>query len=172
MANLDKEAKVEEIAERLGRAKAVVVADYRGLKVSEMADLRANLRELGVEFKIYKNTLLRLAAGKAGIEGLDDYLTGPTGLALAYEDPLAAAQVLSKYAKTTKVLKLKGGLLEGKAITGDQVKAVAALPSKEVLIAQLIGGMQSPMYGLVSVLNGPIRGLAAALSAIASQKQA
>jgi len=172
MANPDNEAKVAEIVERLKKSKSIVVADYRGLSVSEMTSLRATLSELGAELKIYKNTLLKIAADKAGIADVAEFFTGPTALALSYDDPLAATRELAKYAKASKILKVKGGVLDGKVLTGADVTAVAYLPSKEVLLARLLGGMQSPLQGFANVLNGPIRGLAVTLGAIAAQKQA
>lgn len=172
MAKPDNEAKVAEIVERLNKSKSIVLADYRGLSVSEMTSLRATLSELGAELKIYKNTLLKIATEKAGIVDVAGFFTGPTALALSYDDPLAATRELAKFAKATRILKLKGGVLDGKVLSGAEVTAVAYLPSKEVLLAKLLGGMQSPIQGFANVLSAPLRGLAVTLGAIAAQKQA
>lgn len=170
MAKPEKEAAVAEIQEKLSRSQSVVLADYRGLNVAEATELRKNLREAGVEFKVAKNTLTKLAAKSAEIEGLDDYLQGPIALAFGYDDPVAPAKILYKFAKDHKNLELKAGLLEGKILDLDMVNSLAALPSREVLLGQIAGLMQSPIRNLVNVLSAPLRNTVYVLEAV-RQKQ-
>lgn len=170
MARPEKEAAVSEIQEKLQRSQAVVIADYRGLNVQEVTELRKRLREAGVEYKVSKNTLTSRAAKAVSIEGLDTYLSGPTALAFGYNDPVTAAKILSTFAKDHKHLELKGGILEGKVIDFNAVKALADLPSREVLLTQVVGMMQAPLRGMATVLSGPMRNFVYALEAIRKQK--
>ncbi|HHW10539.1 MAG TPA: 50S ribosomal protein L10 [Firmicutes bacterium] len=168
----EKEAVVKEIQERLERGKAMIVAEYRGLNVQKITQLRRSAREAGVEFKVYKNTLMARAATALGITGLQKYLEGPNAFAFSYEDPVAAAKVLAEFTKNNEELQLKCGLLEGKVISVDEVKSLAELPPREVLLASLLRGMQAPLSGLVNVLQGNIRKLVYVLSAIQEKKEA
>lgn len=170
MARPEKEATVQEVLDRLNKSQSVVLADYRGLNVLEVTELRKRLREAGIEYKVIKNTLTSRAAKAAKIEGLDEYLSGPTALAFSYQDPVTPAKILSTFAKDHKKLELKGGILEGKVIGVDAVKALANLPSREALLAQVAGMLQAPMRGLVTVLSGPMRNLAYAVEAVRKQK--
>jgi len=165
-----KEAVVNEIKEKLKRATAAVLTDYRGLKVHELAELRRELRAQGVEYTVYKNTLARRAAAGSELGALDEYLQGPTAIAFGFDDPIAAARLVSSFAKTHAQLSVKGGLLEGRVIDAAAIRSLALLPSREVLLAKLAGTLQAPITGLATVLNGPIRGLALALGRTAEQK--
>lgn len=171
MARPEKVAVVAEIQEKLSRSQGVVLVDYRGLNVEEVTELRKKLREAGVEYRVEKNTLVTLAARGAEVEGLEEYLAGPTALAFGYNDPVTPAKILSNFAKDHKKMELKGGILEGKAIDKDQVKALADLPSREALLGQVAGMLQAPMRGMVTVLSGPLRNLAYAVEAV-RRKQA
>ncbi len=152
---------VSEIAEKMQASAGTIVVDYRGLTVDEVTELRKQLREAGVEFKVYKNGLLRRAAVQSNLEGLDEVFTGPTAIAFSNEDVIAPAKILNNFSKrTTKLLKLKGGIVEGKVTSVEDVKALAELPSREGLLSMLL-----------SVLQAPIRGLAVATNAIAEQKE-
>jgi len=151
---------VSEIAEKLQASAGTVVVDYRGLTVEEVTELRKQLREAGVEFKVYKNGLLRRAAVQSNLEGLDEVFTGPSAIAFSNEDVIAPAKILNDFAKTHKALELKGGIIEGKVTSVEDVKALAELPSREGLLSMLL-----------SVLQAPIRGLAVATNAIAEQKE-
>lgn len=162
---------VEGISSKMKAAKAMVFADYRGLTVDQDTQLRNALRKAGVEYKVVKNTLTRFAAKENGLEGLDTYLSGPTAMASSDSDPVAPAKVLSEFAKKYDKLELKVGVVEGKIIDPSGIKALAELPPREVLIAQVLGTLNAPISGLVNVLNGNIRGLVVALNAIAEQKQ-
>ncbi|MCL4498740.1 MAG: 50S ribosomal protein L10 [Chloroflexi bacterium] len=167
----EKQAVVEEVKEKFGRAKGVVLTEYRGLNVEQISVLRRKLREQGVEYHVLKNTLVKIAIKDTGLEDLEAHLVGPTAIAFGFDDPVVAAKVLSDFARSVKALVLKAGVVEGKVVDGEGIQAIATLPSREVLIAKVLGGMQSPISGLVYVLNGPIQKLAMALGQIAKQKE-
>ncbi|HOB42356.1 MAG: 50S ribosomal protein L10 [Bacillota bacterium] len=162
---------VEEIQSKLNEASCVVLTDFRGLNVAQATALRRRLTEAGVEYKVYKNTLIKIAADNVGIEGLDSYLQGPTALAFSTEDPIAPAKILADFARETKILKVKAGVLDGQIIDKDRVAELAALPPKEVILGKVVGAMQGPIFGLVNVLAGPTRKLVWALDAIRQQKE-
>jgi large subunit ribosomal protein L10 len=166
----EKAAIVNEVLQKLKKSQSVILADYRGLNVQEVTELRKKLREAGVEYRVIKNTLTSRAAQEANIEGLDQYLSGPTALAFGYNDPVTAPKILANFAKAHKKLALKGGILEGKIINQNAVNALAELPSREALLGQIAGMLQAPMRGLVTVLSGPLRNLAYATEAVRKQK--
>ncbi|MDU2157020.1 50S ribosomal protein L10 [Clostridium sp.] len=148
-----KEAKVAEIREKLEKAQAIVLADYQGLTVEEDTALRKTLREAGVEYKVYKNNLVTLAAKELGIEGLDSYLEGPVSIAFGYEDATAPARVLHTFAKDHKKLELKAGMVEGTLYNKEEVEKLATIPSKEVLIAKLLGSFKASLSNVAYLLN-------------------
>jgi len=148
-----KEAKVAEIKEKLQKSQAVVLADYQGLTVEDDTQLRKNLREAGVEYKVYKNTLVILAAKELGLDGLSEYLEGPVSIAFGYEDATTAARILNDFAKDHKKLELKAGVVEGKLYNKEEIEQIASIPSKEVLIAKLLGSIKSPLSNLAYLLN-------------------
>lgn len=162
---------VSDIQERLKSAKSIVLADYRGLTVEQDTELRKALRDAGLSYKVVKNTLTRIAADNLGLSELDPYIKGPTAMAYSTEDEVLTAKVMSKYASKFEKFNIKAGVVEGKLIDVDGVKALADLPSKEELIAKMLGGFNAPISGFVNVLNANIRGLVVALNAIA-EKQA
>ncbi|AYF04327.1 MULTISPECIES: 50S ribosomal protein L10 [Bacillus] len=155
-----KQQVVTEIADKLRESKSTIVVDYRGLTVSEVTELRKNLREAGVEFKVYKNSLTRRAAESAEMAELNEFLTGPNAIAFSNEDVVAPAKVLNDFATKHEALEIKAGVIEGKLVTLDEVKAIATLPSREGLLSMLL-----------SVLQAPIRNLALATKAVADQKE-
>jgi len=163
---------VSELKEKLSSASSAVLVDYRGLTVAEDTRLRTDLRGAGIQYKVVKNTLTKRAAGEVGIEGLDDYLEGPTAVAFGFDDPVAPAKILSKFAKDHKALEIKAGILEGKVLDLDQVKNLAELPSREELLAKVVGGFKGPLYGLVNVLQGNLRNLVYVMNAVREQKEA
>jgi large subunit ribosomal protein L10 len=165
-----KEQVVAEIKEKLEQSSSVILTDYRGLNVSQVTKMRAELRQAGVEFKVLKNTLTSLAANEVGLSELDQYLEGPTALAFSQDDPVAPAKILIKYAKEFKKLEIKGGVLEGKVVDLEAVKSLADLPSREELLAQVLRGMQSPMAGFAGVLSGTLRNFVYVLDAVRQQK--
>jgi large subunit ribosomal protein L10 len=166
----EKQAVVKVISDKLKAAKSIVLADYRGLTVEQDTELRSALRKAEVEYKVFKNTLTSLALKENGLDGLKPYLSGPTAVAISDKDPVAPAKVLSAFAKKFDKLELKAGVVEGKIIDLDGIKALAELPPKEVLISKVLGSFNAPISGFVNVLNGNLRGLAVALNAIAEQK--
>ena len=161
----EKEAVVADMSVKLGRAYAVVVADYRGLNVAQLGSLRRELRQSGAEIHVVKNSLLRLALEDAGLEALGDVLTGPTMVGLLGEDMSAALKAMRKVAKDTEKLVMKGGLLGGRAIGPSQVAALAELPSREVLLSQFLGLLEAPQRHFLSVLEGPQRDFLSVLGA-------
>jgi len=172
MPNLEEKQKVvEEIKAKLQNSTGVVLADYRGLTVTEVTDLRVQLRNAGVEYRVLKNTMVRRAANELGIEGLDKYLEGPTAVAFS-ADPVAPAKILSEFSKKNKKFTIKAGVLEGKVIDSERIKDLANLPSREVLLAQVLAGIQAPLQGMVNVLQGPIRKLGYALEEVRKLKEA
>lgn len=148
-----KEAKVAEIKEKMEKAQAVVLTNYQGLTVEQDTELRKNLREAGIEYKVYKNTLVTLAAKELGHEGIIEYLEGPVSIAFGYEDATAPARVLNNFAKDHKALELKAGIVDGIVYDQDMIKKIADIPSKEVLIAKLLGSIKSPLSNLAYLLN-------------------
>lgn len=171
MNRKQKEEVVQSLAERFQRAKAVVLTDFQGLKVDQMTELRQKLRDEDLEYLVAKNTLLKLAGKDTPAEALTADLTGPNGLGFSYDDPVTLAKVLADFAKDNPKLEIKSGLLDGQTIGADEVKALAKLPSREVLLAQLLGVMNGVARNFVSVLAAVPRGLVTALDAIRAQKE-
>jgi large subunit ribosomal protein L10 len=164
-----KAAAVEEIATNIKESDAVFAVDYRGLSVPQAGELRSRLRAADTRFSVVKNTLTERAADQAGADVLKDLLDGPTALAFVRGDAAAAAKALRDYARETELLPFKGGLMDGNALTPDEITAIARLPSKEQLIAQLVGAVAYPIGGLARTLNQLIGGLAIALGQIQEQ---
>lgn len=160
---------IDELTEQLTRAKLVIVTDYRGLKVADLQSLRGTLRTNGGEFHIAKNTLTKIAAGNAGVEGLDSHLEGPSALAFGFDDPVHTAKTVSDFVRTSRVLVIKGGVMDNRPISAADVEAIATLPSKEELQAKLLGMLVSPLTRTLGVLSGPSRSLAYLLNARAEQ---
>lgn len=167
-----KQETVKELVELLNGSVAGVLVDYKGISVAKDAELRRELRQAGVKYTVIKNGIIVRAIKEAGYEGLEEYLVGPSALATSAEDPVAAAKIIAKHAETIKDhFVVKAGFVDGKVIDATEVDKLAKLPSREGLIAQVLGGLNAPISGLVTVLNGNIRGLAIALNQIAEQKQ-
>lgn len=162
---------VEEIKEKIEKAQSVVLVDYRGLDVAQLTELRSQYRTAGVEYKVYKNTMMRLAFKDSGLEEFNEFLKGPSAIAFGYEDPVSAAKITAKFAKTNNKLEIKAGIVDGKLIDVEGVNNLAELPSREVLIAQALGGLNAPIQGFANVLQGTIRGLAVVLNAIAEKQE-
>ncbi|MBJ6361020.1 50S ribosomal protein L10 [Paenibacillus sp. GCM10012307] len=157
----EKQQAVEEIAAKLRESRSTVVADYRGLNVAQVTELRKQLREAGVEFQVLKNSLIRRATAASELTQLDEVLTGPTAIAFAKDDVVAPAKILSNFAKKNEALQVKGGVLEGQVVGVDQIKALADLPSREGLLSMLL-----------SVLQAPVRNFALAVKAVAEKQEA
>ena len=168
----EKEAVVAEVRGKLESATAVIVTEYRGLTVPNLANLRTNLRGVGAEYRVYKNTLARFAARESGIEGLETLLTGPTALAFVDGDVAAVAKTLKEYAKTNPLLVIRGGAVAKKAISAKDVETLADLPSREVMLSQLAGLMQAPLVKTAGLLQALPRNMAYGLKALIDQKDA
>ena len=151
---------VVEIADKLKASKSTVVVDYRGLNVAELTELRKQLREAGIDFKVYKNSMTRRAADAVELSGLNEALTGPNAVAFSNEDVVAPAKIINDFAKKHEALEIKAGVIEGNLATAEDIKALAELPSREGLLSMLL-----------SVLQAPIRNLALATKAVADQKE-
>ena len=149
----EKQPLVKEIADLLDGASSAVVVDYRGLTVEQDTQLRKQLREAGIVYKVYKNTMVRIAAKGTEFEQFDAYLEGPTALAVCKEDATAAARLLKKFAKTAPMLEMKGGVVEGVAYDAKGMDDIAAVPSREELLGRLFGSMQSPITNMARVLK-------------------
>lgn len=159
-----KEVQVEEIKEKLGRSTIAIATGYQGLSASDMTELRRRLREQGIEYKVVKNTLTLLAAQELGKEGIGEVMQGPTGLAFGYGDEVAVARGLNTFITSTRSpLVIHGAIMDSRVITGDQVRSLATLPPREELLSRLLGQMQAPVTGLVTVLSAPLRGLVTVL---------
>lgn len=167
-----KEAAVAEIKEKLERSQAVILIDYRGLTVEEVTELRNLYRKNGIEYRVLKNTMIHRAAEELGWEDLFPYLNGPTAVVFGYDDPALAAKLATDFVKSSKKTEIKVGVVEGKVIDPAGVQALAELPSRETLIAMVLGTMNAPIAGLARTLNGTIAKLAYALNAIAEKKSA
>jgi large subunit ribosomal protein L10 len=151
-----KEAKIAEIKEKLEKAQSIIISKYQGLTVEEDTSLRKSLREAGVEYKVYKNTLVSRAAKELGFEGIVQYLEGPVSIAFGYDDPTAPARTLNDFAKNHKALELKAGLVQGQLFDEAKVKELASIPSKEVLIAKLLGSFKAPLSNFAYLINAII----------------
>ncbi|SDW89462.1 LSU ribosomal protein L10P [Marininema mesophilum] len=150
---------VAEIAEKFQNSKSTIITDYRGLTVAEMNELRSQLREAGVEYRVLKNTMTRRATSESNLNELDEHLVGPTAVAFSQEDVVAPAKVLHTFAKDHQALEIKGGVVEGRVVTLDEVKALAELPSREGLLSMLL-----------SVMQAPVRNFALAVKAVADKE--
>ena len=155
-----KETLVQAAAEKFESAASVVIVDYRGLTVEEVTNLRKQLRDAGVEMKVIKNSILSRAATKVGLDGLDEVFTGPTAVAFSNDDVVAPAKIIDEFAKDAKALEIKGGVIEGKVSSVEQITALAKLPNREGLLSMLL-----------SVLQAPVRNVAYAVKAVAEKNE-
>ena len=167
----EKAATVADLTARLKASSTAVLADYRGMTVGQMRDLRTKLRGGGIEMVVVKNTLARRAAKAAGYEPLSAELVGPIAMLFAVDDVSAPARILNDYIRANRKMVIKGGLLEGQVIKADAVTELADLPSREVLLSRLLGAMQAPLGNLASVLQAPLTEFARTLDAVRSQKE-
>ncbi len=172
MPAVAKEEKVAQIAKELKETSAVWIVDYRGLTVKESEALRNAIRETGATVKVLKNTLTKRALSEAGFPTLDEVLTGPSLFVFASGDPVPSMKALKEYGESNDKLVFKGGIMDGREVDAEQMKAIADLPSRDQLLAQLLSVMQGPAQGLVRVLNGPAEQFARVVKAIADQKAA
>jgi large subunit ribosomal protein L10 len=171
---LDIEAKkqiVQKLRERLDKSKVVILTDYKGLDVGTITELRARLREAQVEFQVIKNTMLRRASEDTGVAPIKDYFKGPSAIAVSYDDPVAVAKILSDFAKANDKLEIKVGIMDGKVMDPAQIKALAALPSRDVLLATVLSAMIAVPTSLVRALSDVPRRMLNVLQAVKEQKE-
>jgi len=175
LLTLSKDSKreiLQDLIAKLKESKGVVLTDYQGMNVSQISSLRNELKEKKVEFKIFKNTLMEKASEELNVEDLTKDLIGCTAMAFCNDDGVAPARLLKEYFKKNKIdLKIKSGLIDGRVFGPEKIMEIASLPSKDVLIAQTINGIKSPLYSLVFILQGPLRGLIYTLEAVKKQKE-
>lgn len=170
MAIAEKEQTVKELAELVGQSKSIYLADFQGMSVDLVSKMRRRLRDAKVEFRVAKNTLTKRALREHGVESLDTYLEGPTGIAFG-TDEVAGAKVLAEFAKEFEKPALKAAYVAGHVYGPDGIKTLAQLPPREVLLGQFIGGLRSPMQGVVGVLASSIRQVVGVVDAIVKKKQ-
>jgi large subunit ribosomal protein L10 len=161
---------VKKITEDLKATDIYYFLDYRGLTFAESTDLRTRLAKADASLRVVKNTLAKRAAADAGIEGLDELLKGPTAIAYCHGDPVRAAKIIQDFIKEKKKAAIRGGKLQRSMLTTADFEVLATLPSRDQLIAQLVGAMASPLAGLANVLSGPIRGLVIVLAQVQEKK--
>ena len=172
MPTARKQSAVEELKDRLAQAGNLFFTDYTGLNVEQITRLRGDLRKHGSTYAVVKNTLLRIAAGDDLTGKFDDVLSGPTGVVFAGDDPVAPAKAITTFSDTIKPIAVKAAYIEGRIVDSAQVLALAALPSREELLAKMVGSIAAPLRGLVTVLSGNQSALVRVLSAIRQQKEA
>ena len=171
MARPEKVQIVEQLADQLGNAGSVFVADYAGLKVADVTDLRAQLREAGVSMRVAKNTLLRLAADRAGMQDLVDHFRGPTAVAFGGADGVAGAKIFQEFFTRLEKPLIRTFVIDKRSYDGVDLKAIAALPSREVLLAQLVAAIESPISSLISSIDGVMRDFVGTIDALAKKKE-
>lgn len=160
MPTLKKSAEIDLLVDRLERAQLTIVADYRGLTVTQMQDFRSRVKDSDSEFRVTKNTLLRIAAERVGIDGLEEHLEGPTAVLFAFGDVVAPAKAVADFARSSRILTVKSGVMNNQVLSAAEVDAISSLPPREELIGKLVGMLASPMARVVGVLNGPARSVA------------
>jgi len=174
--SLSKDSKkkiLQDLKVKLKESRGVVLTDYQGMNVFQISSLRNDLKEKKVEFKVIKNTLMEKASEDLDIKDLTKDLIGCTAIAFSSDDGVAPARYLKEYYKKNKIdLKIKSGLIDGRIFSAEKIMEIASLPSKDVLIAQMINGVKSPLYSLVFILQGPLRGLIYTLESVKKQKEA
>ncbi len=166
-----KQQEIDRLKDSFSRAKSVILADYCGLSVAEINEVRGKLRESSVEMRVTKNTLAKRAIKDTDSELLSDSFAGPTAIAFSYDDPVAGAKALAELAKDHEALELKAGILGNKFLALADIEALSKLPAKEILLAQLLSVMNGPMSGFVNVLSGNQRNLVQVLSSIKDKKE-
>ena len=170
---MPKQNKIDAVAEITADMKGADIyffVDYRGLTFAEATELRKRLRKVDTDLKVVKNTLGKRAAAAAGVEGLDELLAGPTAIAYVHGDPAKTAKTIQDFIKEKKKSLIRGGKLQRSVLSAAEIEALASLPSREQLIAQVVGAIVSPLQGLANVLSGPIRGLVIVLGQVQDQK--
>jgi len=166
-----KETEVRQLEERFREAKAAILTDFRGLKVADVTVLRNLLRKSKIEFRVVKNRLAKIAVQNTSLADLDPLLSGPTGVAFGYDDPVASTKILSQFVRSNANLDIKGGIIEGRLYRKEEILAIAELPPRDILLSQVLMSISAPLSGLVRVLRAPIQQFVGTLGAIKAQKE-
>ncbi|MFH1567714.1 MAG: 50S ribosomal protein L10 [Gemmatimonadota bacterium] len=170
MPTIEKEQQITDLTERMSASKSLYLADFTGVDVASVTLLRSRLRAASIDYRVVKNRLAKRAASEAGLGSLAPFLVGPTAVAFGGSDPVEPAKILQKFIDDGGKLTIKAGLVDGELLTSEQVKQLATLPSREELIAKLLGSVQSPLYGLVGALSGLLRNLVGVLAALEKKR--
>jgi large subunit ribosomal protein L10 len=170
MLKVEKEKTVNELKEKFSETKSVFLTDFRGLNVEEMSKLRRELKKGGAEYRVTKNTLIRMAAQQSGLEAIADYLKGPTGLVLSYQDPVTPAKILYEIRQKTEKPKIKAIWMEGRLLDENYLKRIATLPPREVIIAQILSGLNAPLSNFIGTIQGMLRNFVGVIEAIKEAK--
>lgn len=170
MDRTQKELLVEELKDKFSRAKAVVFTDYKGLDVSELTSLRIFLRQADIEYKVVKNTIAKIASQQTPVETAKDFFAGPVGVAIGYDDPTIAPKKILDFVKDNEKLQVVKGIIEGDLCDAKELKSIAQLPSREVLLSKLLSAMSAPMYNLAGVLNATVAKFGYVLNAVKDKK--
>jgi len=163
--------KVEELKQKMAGARAIFLADFTGLDVASVTDLRRKLRQASAEYEVVKNRLAKRAAQAAGLSGLDEFFSGPTAIALAKGDPVEPAKILQKFIDGGGKIAIKSGLVDGQVLSPERVKELSALPARDQLLARVAMAVQSPLSGLARALAGLLRNLVGAVAAIEKKQR-
>ncbi len=166
-----KQQVVSEIKDAIQNSKSISIVEYRGLNVSELTELRSKFRAEDVNYKVYKNTMVNIALEELGYEGYEEYLKGPNGFVFSNEDMVAGPRIAADFAKDNPKLVVKAGIIDGKVVDAEGVKALAKLPTRDVLLAQVLGGLNAPIQGFANVLQGTMRSLVIALNAVKEKQE-
>lgn len=172
--NLNKEGKgqtIAELKEKFSEAKAVIFTDYKGMTVSELSELRRLLRSRGVDYRVVKNTLARIASQDTPVSVAKDVFKGPVAIAIGYKDPVMTAKRVIEFSKKNEKLKLSGGVIEGKLYNVNEVRAIAGLPSREILLSMMAGAFEAPLSKMASVLSATVSRFAYAMDALKTKKE-
>jgi large subunit ribosomal protein L10 len=172
MNKTEKTAEIQEISDRFNKASAVILSEYGGLNGETLRQLRVNVRKANGEFKVMKNTLVQKAIENSAYKPIQSYFEGPIGVVFGYGDPIGSIKAAKEFSEKQKTFKLKGGMMEGRILDVKGIQAVASLPGRPVMIAQLLSRMQSPLSGLVGTLNGVLSKFVYALNAVKEKKEA
>ena len=172
MPNLKNQEALKALTEKFKSMKGMIMTEYHGLSVSQISDLRNQLRKSGCEYLVVKNTISKIALKEIGMESANEYFDGPTAIVIEGEDPVSPAKIVSEFAKKNEKFVIKAGILDGKVIELNEIKALASLPTKEVLIGKMLGSMNAPISNFVGVLSATIRSMLYVLNAIKDKQQA
>jgi large subunit ribosomal protein L10 len=170
MPTAQKSAVIEKYTEKFKEAKTIYIAEFEGIDVATVTEVRKKFRDQNIEYKVLKNRLAKISLNNAGISGLDEYLTGANTFIIGYDDPVIPAKILDDFNKKDEKLKLKTVLFEGKVLSAEKAKSISKLPSREVLLGQLVGMLNSPMTKLAATLQAPMQKLAGVLNALKNKK--